>query len=312
MAEEAYSSCMINWTFAHLLSKVGTESEVVVDGDFDFHLFSEDAMRHVVEYTKLNLHEIPQAEVVSQQAWADINIANMKVMIEPFLKADEEASFGKTLLSGFAGSNVGLFVGFLSKNVLGQFDIAMFQPERKPRLLYIGSNLSRAVERLEVDRESFYRWIALHEVTHVAQFSSCTWLSEHLAGEMKASLEAREEKDTKTQQEHMDRIQGVMSVVEGYCEHVMDEVGKDVLHSYEGMRDKMEARRAQKSTAVKLLFELIGFNKKMEQYKLGKIFCDFVVEAEGIDKLNLVWRSPEDMPTVEEISNPRAWMKRVN
>lgn len=306
---------MINWNFARMLSKIGTESEAVSPNKFDFHSFSLDAMHSVVAYTKLDLTEIPQAENVSQQEWASINLESMEFLAGPLMaKVKQEDTFKKVLGElggGFAGGNVGLFVGFLSKNVLGQFDISMFQPERKPRLLYIGSNLERAAMKMEADPESFYRWVALHEVTHVAQFSSCSWLATKLSTEVKAVLKQVENKDKAQKNQHMDTIQAIMSVVEGYSEHVMDEVGQDVLPVYANMRDKMEARRDQRSEAVKLVFKLVGFDKKMEQYQKGKVFCDYVAKAEGIDKLNLVWRSPEDMPTLEEIDNPAAWLKRV-
>jgi uncharacterized protein (DUF2342 family) len=31
----------------------------------------------------------------------------------------------------------------------------------------------------------------------------------------------------------------------------------------------------------------------------------------GIDGLNVVWRSPDDMPTMAELDDPAAWIRRT-
>ena len=49
----------------------------------------------------------------------------------------------------------------------------------------------------------------------------------------------------------------------------------------------------------------------MEQYRLGKSFCDAVVADGGLDALNFVWSAPEAMPTAEELESPSAWLARV-
>jgi uncharacterized protein (DUF2342 family) len=49
----------------------------------------------------------------------------------------------------------------------------------------------------------------------------------------------------------------------------------------------------------------------MKQYEQGKLFCDAVVAEGGIAALNLVWRSPADMPTAAELDDPAAWVHRT-
>ena len=50
---------------------------------------------------------------------------------------------------------------------------------------------------------------------------------------------------------------------------------------------------------------------KLRQYQLGKKFCDAVVEAEGIEALNRVWRAPEALPTLAELEDPPSWLLRT-
>jgi uncharacterized protein (DUF2342 family) len=50
---------------------------------------------------------------------------------------------------------------------------------------------------------------------------------------------------------------------------------------------------------------------KLRQYKLGKAFCDAIVEESGIDGLNRVWSAPEALPTADELEQPSRWLERV-
>ena len=50
---------------------------------------------------------------------------------------------------------------------------------------------------------------------------------------------------------------------------------------------------------------------KLRQYQLGKSFCDAVVEAGGIAALNRVWRGPDSLPTLAELEDPQAWLRRT-
>jgi coenzyme F420 biosynthesis associated uncharacterized protein len=187
------------------------------------------------------------------------------------------------------------------------------------------------------------RWVALHEVTHALQFAGVPWLREHLAallrellGSMEVSLNAsralrvptRDDLrslidavssgdlislvSTPAQRELLDRMQATMAVLEGYAEHVMDAAGPELVPSLPKLRAAMDRRRASPSAPARLLQRLLGLEMKMRQYKLGKAFCDAVVERGGIEALNRVWTGPEAMPTLAELEDPPAWMRRTD
>ncbi|HEV2812446.1 MAG TPA: zinc-dependent metalloprotease, partial [Solirubrobacteraceae bacterium] len=88
-------------------------------------------------------------------------------------------------------------------------------------------------------------------------------------------------------------------------------VGEDLLPSLPELRSALDRRRKEKPPAVKLLERLIGLELKMRQYELGREFCDAVVERGGIEALNRVWRSPEALPTLPELEDPTAWIRRT-
>ena len=116
---------------------------------------------------------------------------------------------------------------------------------------------------------------------------------------------------TDEQRELMERMQASMAVIEGHAEHVMDALAPDLVPQYEGLRTAMDERRASRSAPERLLLRLLGLEMKMRQYKLGKEFCDAVVDEAGIAGLNRAWAEPAALPTLAELEDPRGWLARV-
>jgi coenzyme F420 biosynthesis associated uncharacterized protein len=230
----------------------------------------------------------------------------------------------------------------MSQRVLGQFELSLIQPDAPTRLLFVAPNLSKAVDELGADREAFVEWIALHELTHVVQFTGVPWLREHLGGLLRAYLDTVDIQikagaagglpalpniqelvdrfrdgglmaliQTREQRELMDRLQPAMAVIEGYSEHVMDALGVTLVPGYEDLREAMDRRRRSRSAPERLLQKLLGLDMKLRQYEQGKRFCDAVADEAGIEALNAVWRSPEDLPTAAELDDPPAWLRRT-
>jgi uncharacterized protein (DUF2342 family) len=60
-----------------------------------------------------------------------------------------------------------------------------------------------------------------------------------------------------------------------------------------------------------MFLKITGLSLKMEQYKLGEHFVDFVVRERGIAFANRAWQSPEVLPTEAEIRDPERWIERM-
>jgi coenzyme F420 biosynthesis associated uncharacterized protein len=296
---------------------------------------------------------LPSAEVVDRREWIEANLASLRAM-----SAEAEAEFARsvglpgplgtglrTLAGAAAGVEMGVVSGFLARRVLGQYDVALIGPSRPPRLLFVAPNLAEAQRSLGADRETFLRWIAIHEATHVVQFSSVPWLRGHLAGigeqllsgaltqvsarelaraarrllppDPRRLIEAVRSGEwtspflSPPRRRLVDRMQATMAIVEGYSDHVMDGVGDRLDPSYGELRRRLEARRAQRDPLDALLSRLFGMEMKMRQYRLGKAFCDEVAERRGIETLNLVWSEPEALPRPSELEHPGRWLSRV-
>jgi uncharacterized protein (DUF2342 family) len=212
----------------------------------------------------------------------------------------------------------------------------------RPRLLFVAPNLRKAVRELGVESEPFHRWICAHELTHVFQFQGVSWLRDHLRGmvrEYMSTVDVRIERgaagglpslpspaklvetfregglaalvQTAEQRALMARVQAAMAVVEGYSEHVMDEIAREAIPGHEELRKAMDARRRSRSAPEPIVERLLGLDIKLRQYEQGKRFCDAVATEAGIEGLNRVWDSPDALPTTEELEDPAAWLQRV-
>jgi coenzyme F420 biosynthesis associated uncharacterized protein len=342
---------MVDWALARRIAGLaagqGTEEPV----PFDAAVLSTEMEGPVAGYTGLALASpTPPAEVVSRAEWAAVNLDTLSHILDPVAaRLDDRLGFAGPLAGALrAGAaatlaaEAGLVMGYLSSRVLGQYDVSLLGAETEPRLLFVDANLSGAVRDLDVDADSFGRWICAHELTHVFQFQGVPWLREYMSGLLRryvATLEVRIDSgsagglpalpdparlvetfregglaalvQSPEQRALMDEIQAVMSVIEGYSEHVMDAIAAEVIPDHEKLREAMDRRRRSRSAPQRIIERLLGFDVKLRQYELGKKFADAVVSAAGVEGLNRVWASPEALPTTDELQHPESWLKRT-
>ena len=240
-----------------------------------------------MQYTGLQpAAALPAPEALLRAGWIAANIDSMGALLD--VVGDRLAGGGGLLggvTRGAAGIvmsvEAGALTGYLSQRVLGQYEFAMVDPQAPARLLFVAPNIAEAAQRLEADPEELLRWIAFHEVTHAVQFSGVPWLRPYLAGllsELLASLEVKIDArallrlpsldDVRglvdalkeggivaalggDRRELFDKVQGVMGVVEGHAEHVMDVVGAEALPSLNELRTALDRRRRERPPAAR-------------------------------------------------------------
>jgi coenzyme F420 biosynthesis associated uncharacterized protein len=301
---------------------------------------SADARERVVAYTGLTpAREIPAPQAVDRREWLRLNLTGMRTMMEPLERKLGEGGPLRAAGGLLLGAEIGGLTGYLAQRVLGQYELVLLDPASPERLLFVAPNLREAARRLEVDEGDLVTWVGIHEVTHAVQFTGVPWLRDHLAAKLRALLETVDVKVDVTKLPSLDDLRGAvdrfregglvtmvagpermvilddvqatMAVIEGHAEHVMDAVGEALLPTLPELRDALDRRRREKPPAIKLLERLIGLELKMRQYELGRVFCDAVVERAGIETLNRVWSAPEALPTLAEIEDPDAWIRRT-
>ncbi len=339
---------MIDWVLAeHLAGFVAGEPAARPPGAALPEL-AERSERLVSAYTGLvPLAPLPAPEWLDRRQWARANLTSMRVVLDPVVgKLSRSIGPLRVPLSVMTGlaltAEIGVVVGLLAQRVLGQYELIVIEPKAPARLLFVAPNLAEAVVKLDVDEQEFLSWVALHEVTHALQFGAVPWLRQHLAdllsgllasvditidlarmrrlpsrADLRSLVEAVRGGDliglvaTADQRTIVAQMQATMAVLEGYAEHAMDAVGRDLLPNLPHLRAALDARRRSQRGVARLLARLLGLDMKLRQYEQGKRFCDSVVEAAGIATLNRVWSAPEAIPTAAELVDHASWLART-
>ncbi|MEH3032516.1 MAG: zinc-dependent metalloprotease [Aeromicrobium erythreum] len=308
---------------------------------------ADEAGGPVREYTRLEASSPGPALVVDRRRWTEANIASFEVLMDPVVDKLTAGRAGgpvaKAVGSRVAGAEVGALLAFMSSKVLGQFDPFWEGPAGEPgRLLLVAPNIVEVERRLDVDPRDFRAWVCLHEETHRVQFTAVPWMRDHVRSLMDAFVDAT---DTGTeavsrfvadaaghvkrlrsgedvsladlfqnerQREVVAQVTGVMSLLEGHADVVMDGVGPQVVPSVATIRRRFEQRRQGQGTLDRLLRKLLGLDAKMRQYRDGAAFVRSVEEVVGLDGLNAVWSEPANLPSAAEILDPAAWVRRVH
>src|SRR5206468_8684977 len=168
---------------------------------------------------------------------------------------------------------LGILLGFMGSRVLGQYDLALLSAEAAPgRLLFVEENIRATARALGVPLGPFRTWIALHETTHAFEFEAHPWLRPYLAERLERQLGAFSRdlsvvsRDTVRQLGRMLRgggegdhwlerlmtdeqrrlfreTQAVMSLLEGFSDYIMDEVGRDLVPDVDRIRSRFQERR---------------------------------------------------------------------
>lgn len=268
--------------------------------------------------------------VVDRPGWITANAASLQVMLEPAFQRISELneelinSISSELTTRFSGAQVGAVLAFLGTKVLGQFEPYAARAAggaAKPRLMLVAPNVMTIREELKLDSDDFRFWVALHELTHVAQFAQAPWLAGHILDTATEFLllnlmpdtagELTREQKTSRAKELESQLTGVMSLLEGHANVMMDAVDRNLVPSVKTIRKRFDARSEKHSWFGHLIRKIIGLDAKAKQYKQGQSFVAAVVERVGIEQFNAVWARPENLPTKQELTDPDTWIARV-
>jgi len=239
------------------------------------------------------------------------------------------------------GTQIGSVLGTLGQQVLGQYDIAIPRAE-SGALLFVVPNIAAFEKDWSLDPTEFRTWIAIHEVTHRVEFAR-PWALERFrellddftstirldVEDLRERLSSLDPSNPEAMREvfeaeggmfgpvlddeqrlKLGRIQAFMASAEGYGDHVMHALGATMLPSYSRIEEAM--RRYRESEQVDpVLQRLLGIEVKREQYRLGRAFCDAVVEATDEPTLARMWDSADALPSLPELQEPRLWLART-
>ncbi|HNH39390.1 MAG TPA: zinc-dependent metalloprotease, partial [Microthrixaceae bacterium] len=284
--------------------------------------------------------------VVGRLDWVRANLASYRRMLRPVLGRLEELDGPAAAVSGkVAGAELGALLGWMSTRVLGQYDLLVLEeedPDDQDLVYYVGPNILGLEKRQSFPPGEFRLWVALHEVTHRTQFTGVPWLRPYFLGLVEQLVDAADPDPTRLftavgrvaegirtrtnplddggiaalfatpeQRLTMDKVGGLMSLLEGHGDVVMDRAATDLVPSAPRFARVLRARRSEMNLATRLLQRVIGLEAKLAQYQQGEAFIAAVEDAGGPALLNRAFERSELLPSLAEIRDPDTWIRRV-
>jgi coenzyme F420 biosynthesis associated uncharacterized protein len=311
----------------------------------DFAAVTGLAEHLVAEHTGLRAPGAARAEVLDRAAWVDANIASMRRLLAPLttrvgmrMATSRIAPIGRRV----AGTETGVLLGYLAQRVLGQYDLLVLDDDAAAdAVYYVGGNVLALEKRYAFRPRDFRLWIAIHEVTHRAQFTAVPWMKAYYLGLVERALSSidpdprrlvhalaraadefrngRNPLDdgglvallaTDEQRGALAEVQALMSVLEGHGNRVMNRLGREHVAGQARMARVLTARR-QSGGLSAVVQKLVGLESKMRQYEVGEAFVAAVEREAGPRGIDAAWRGPEYLPTLDELTAPRDWLARV-
>src|SRR2546428_2521501 len=272
----------------------------------------------------------PGLAAVGRRQWVRFNIRIFRQMFEPLeglqrlIPGSLMLSFGQKGLTRY----LGLMLGLLARRVLGQYDPALLgrEPVETSSLILVEPNVQAWAQKGKLPIDELRRWLAMHEMTHAWECKAHPWLQAYLEGLLKQVLvgglgdghrpSRLELIRTLTvgvgqQWKAIAKMQAVMSLLEGYSNLVVDEVGRRQLPHFALPESAYPRRPEPRTPPARALCRLTGLEMKMRQYVLGERFCREVRDAGGQQLLARVWEGPALLPTMAEIQRPQLFIERA-
>lgn len=289
-----------------------------------------------------------RVRVADRQGWIHANVRSFQRLLRPVIaKLDVRLDTGlaQAITRTLTGVEMGTLLGWMSTRVLGQYDQLLVEGEDEADqdiVYYVGPNVLALEKRFAFPPREFRLWLALHEVTHRAQFTGVPWLRDHFKGlveeivdsvdpdpdrlvqalrravdEVRAGRNPLDEGGlvgllaSDEQRATLDRVSGMMSLLEGHGDVTMDRAGASLIPSAERFARVLRARRASQPPVAKVAQRLLGLEAKLRQYELGEAFIADVEASGGPQLLARVWEEPAHLPSMAEIRTPQSWIQRL-
>jgi len=302
----------------------------------------------VAEVAGLTSAGVPEVRVVTRSEWAERNIAFFAHLMDPIEDRLSERMSRLGLLGQSAGylarrvmaAETGALLGVMARRVLGQYELALPTKLDGDTVYLVGANIL-SLERNHQFRPSEFRlWLALHECAHRLQFVGIPWMRAYFLDLVKALISSAEPEPGRLvrvaaelrdaamegrpligetglfglfandhQRALVDKVQALMSLLEGHGHVIMDRIGEGMLVTQARMSSVLKQRRKDPRAAA--FFRLTGMEMKFRQYEMGERFIKTVEREAGWEAIGIAWRGPEFLPTRDEIDDPIRWLTRV-
>jgi coenzyme F420 biosynthesis associated uncharacterized protein len=339
----------VDWGTARTVARIVAGRDPLVSSylgaslDADFGALTVVAEELVADHTGLHPPGHVRAVVLDRREWVDSNLASMRNLLDPLMRRFGDkmgqnpfAPVGRRI----AATELGALLGYVAQRVLGQYDL-LVPDDRGEAVYYVGANVLALEKRFAFRPRDFRLWIAIHEVTHRAQFVGVPWMREYfislvqqvfelvdpdprtLARALSNAVEAIRRGQnpldegglvsliaTPEQRGVLGQVQALMSLLEGHGNVVMTDLGQRHVAGEERMARVLHQRR-QSGGIAQQVQKLLGLEQKMRQYEVGEKFVRGVLDIGGPRAIDHAWIAPGNLPLLAELDDPGAWLTRV-
>lgn len=240
------------------------------------------------------------------------------------------------------GIQTGTVVGNLASDALTRHDPPI-PLDDDGILFFVTPNIARVAEEYDFDLPTFQRWLAVGETARQLVIASSPWVGRYFRSLLSALVESIEIDTndmerrlmdlqsgdpealqsgaameqmipiaaTERHRRALDTLRSFLAVFEGYADNAAATVGPTLLGDTSRIDEGMTRHRATPSEGKAMLASVLGIERDRALESAGRTFCAAVVKLRGVAALNQVWAAPDNLPTLDEIKDPFAWMERV-
>lgn len=246
------------------------------------------------------------------------------------------------------GMTTGSLVGHLATRNFGLYDLPIPRPPSDD-LLVIAANVDAFADDWSADGDDLRLWVCMHQLTNHAVLgvphvrARLTELLDDYASSFESDPDALGTKlaelevdpsggdpmarfqelmgdpdvvlgavRSARQQELLPWLEALVSVLSGYVDHIMDEVGHGLVGSYSQITEALRRRRVEASGADRFVTRLLGLELTQDHFDRGRAFVEGVLERAGRDGLDRLWSAAEVLPTPNEVDAPGLWLARID
>lgn len=246
------------------------------------------------------------------------------------------------------GMTSGSMVGHLATRSFGLYDLPIPRPASDD-LLVVAANVEAFATDWSMDGDDIRLWVCLHQLANHAVLgvphvrARLTELLDDYASSFESDPDALGSKlgdlevdptggdpmarfqelmgdpevilgavQSPRQQELIPWIDALVSVLSGYVDHIMDQVGHGLVGSYAQITEALHRRRVESSAQDRFVERLLGLEQTQAHFDRGRAFVDGVLERAGDEGLSRLWAGPELLPTPNEVDAPGLWLARID
>lgn len=205
----------------------------------------------------------------------------------------------------------------------------------------ISQNVADFLEDLETPKSEVLIYLAIREVAIQSLYAANRWLRDGIttqvrefAAGLKVELSGIEElveqvdpndpesinrvmeatammtSRTEEQETALVRIETTLALIDGWADHVSQEAARR-LPNIGSVIEIVSRKRAAKGAAEKTFEILLGLELQPKLRREAKAMWDQVAKL-GQEKRDLLWRHPDQLPSIEEIADPALLEKRLS